>query len=848
MKLLKCHIVGFGNWKNKTIDFKDGLTSVCEKNGFGKSSLASFIRAMFYGLERATKANNDRKRALPIDGSPCGGSLDFEWRGNQYAIERSFIGKTPKDDTLLCYKNGNETKELGEIPGNVVFGLDLDSFNRTIFISPTDLEISSSETLNAKMSHFVEGSSDGCDFSSVKESLEELKKKYKPQKNAETKGLLAIEANKINDLEMQETNLSNMKAAMPAKYEKLQELDKNISINQEKTKKAVSHNALIKSWENYDREKEKIDEKEKEIQQLKDKYPLGMISLAEETSMKGLLEQYKLDGNTYANLKLSIAEKDEYDNLKLRFEEDVPTPSFLNELQELVLAYSNEKSKEPLKLSLEESSLIRLFDGRKVNLESLEVRMTTYRSLKKEYDREPDQISVPIEQKKISLKISFILYFILSALCSAVGIVLGILFKHPAWYASLASWAVLLFIPAVYYLNEKKKRAKMPTSENQPNLRKKEMGENLTELKINLSSTFKAFAVDENELEGSFALFKAKYTSYLKTLQHEKDLNKTNEQNRLSYLAKEKTLQEYFSRYHYKGNDYANLLMNLSSDTKKYLSYVQKEKQIEEQRKELENKIHEEGEKIKVLAQKYNMGDPNSYLNQLPIDRNALQNKEKELTKQKEDLALFKEKEHLTERPSSLEGIDLNVLSKELEKAINDRQTLSSQIEEDERNISSLEDEVSSLPEEKENLIKLKKDYEIISKTLKALTDAEESLKRRYISPVENQFKKYSQNLENVLGEEIEMDTDFNVSFIRDGKRSGAEYLSSGEMTLCALAYRLAITDNIFEGKEKPFLILDDIFADLDETHIHMAKKFMESLSQNEQILYFTCHSSRDMK
>ena len=847
MKLLKCHIVGFGNWKNQTIDFKDGLTSVCEKNGFGKSSLASFIRAMFYGLERVTKANNERKRALPFDGSPCGGSLDFEWQGNQYSIERSFIGKTPKDDTLICYKNGIETKELGEIPGNVVFGLDLDSFNRTIFISPTDLKISSSETLNAKMSHFVEGSSDGCDFSSVKESLEELKKKYKPQKNAETKGLLAIETSKINDLEMQETNLSNMKAAMPAKYEKLQELDKNISINQEKTKKAVSHNALIKSWENYDREKEKIDEKEKEIQQLKEKYPLGMISLAEETSMKSLLEQYKLDGNSYANLKLSITEKEEYDNLKLRFEEDVPTSSFLNELQELVLAYSNEKSKEPLKLSLEESSLIRLFDGRKVNLEGLEKRMATYRSLKKEYDKEPDQISVPTEQKKISLKTPLIFGLSLFILFSVMAILLGI-FIHPGCYSLFALSVVSLLIPAVYYFNEKKKRVTMPTSENQPNLRKKEMGENLTELKINLSSTFKAFAVDENELEGSFALFKAKYDSYLKTLQHEKDLNQTNEENRLSYLAKEKTLQEYFSRYHYKGNDYANLLMNLSSDAKKYLSYVQKEKQIEEQRKELENKIHEEGEKIKELVQKYNMGDPNSYLNQLPIDRNALQNKENELRKQKEDLALFKEKEHLTERPSSLEGIDLNALSKELEKAINDRQTLSSQIEEDERNISSLEDEVSSLPEEKDNLAKLKKDYEIVLKTLKALTDAEESLKRRYISPVENQFKKYSQSLENALGEEIEMDTDFNVSFIRDGKRSGAEYLSSGEMTLCALAYRLAITDNIFEGKEKPFLILDDIFADLDETHIHMAKKFMESLSQNEQILYFTCHPSRDMK
>lgn len=847
MKLLKCHILGFGNWKNKTIDFKGSLTSICEKNGFGKSSLASFIRAMFYGLEKANKANNDRKRAMPLDGSPCGGSLDFEWKGNRYAIERSFKGKTPKDDTLVCYKNGIETKELGEVPGNVIFGLDLDSFNRTIFISPKDLEISSSETLNAKMSHFVEGSSDGCDFPAVKESLENLKKKYKPQKNADTKGLIALEMSKINDLEMQETNLSDMKDAMPAKYERLQELDKNISTIQNKNKEAVSHNALIKSWENYDREKEKIEEKEKEIQQLKDKYPLGMISLAEENSAKSLLEQYKLDGNSYANLKLSNAEKEEYDNLKLRFEGGVPSSSALNDLQSLVLAYNSEKSKDPLKLSQEETSLVRLFDGRNVNLKHLEEMMINYRCLKEMYEKEPDQISVPVEQKKISLKASLLVYFFLSLICSIGAILLGI-FVHPAFYSLFASWAILLLIPALHYLHEKKRRAMMPASENIPNPQKKKTEDNLTELRISLSSTFKSFAVEENELEGSFALFKAKYNSYLKTLQREKELNQINEQNRLSCLAKEKILQENFSRYHYKGNDYANLLMNLSSDAKKYSFYLRKEEQLEEQRKELDRKIQEEGQKIKELVQKYNMGEPNAYLSQLPIDRNTLQNKEKELAKQKDDLASFKEKEHLAERPSTLEEIDLNALSQELEKEINERQTLSSQIDEDERNISSLEDDVSSLPEEKENLAKLKKDYEIVSKTLAALTDAEESLKRRYISPVENQFKKYSQNLENVLGEEIEMDPNFNVSFLRDGKRSGAEYLSSGEMTLCALSYRLAITDNIFEGKEKPFLILDDIFADLDETHMDMARKFVENLSQNEQIVYFTCHPSRDIE
>ena len=51
MKLLKCHIENFGKLSNYDYSFEDGLNTIKEENGFGKTTFASFIKAMFYGME-----------------------------------------------------------------------------------------------------------------------------------------------------------------------------------------------------------------------------------------------------------------------------------------------------------------------------------------------------------------------------------------------------------------------------------------------------------------------------------------------------------------------------------------------------------------------------------------------------------------------------------------------------------------------------------------------------------------------------------------------------------------------------------------------------------------------------
>ena len=51
MKLISCHIENFGKLSDLRVDFVDGINLFHEMNGWGKSTLAAFLRVMFYGFD-----------------------------------------------------------------------------------------------------------------------------------------------------------------------------------------------------------------------------------------------------------------------------------------------------------------------------------------------------------------------------------------------------------------------------------------------------------------------------------------------------------------------------------------------------------------------------------------------------------------------------------------------------------------------------------------------------------------------------------------------------------------------------------------------------------------------------
>ena len=96
MKLISLYIENFGGLSHYGLVLEDGLTVIREDNGFGKSTLAEFIRAMFYGFPRKGKTldKSRRQKYAPWNGGKCGGNLIFEVDGCQYRVERTF-GATP---------------------------------------------------------------------------------------------------------------------------------------------------------------------------------------------------------------------------------------------------------------------------------------------------------------------------------------------------------------------------------------------------------------------------------------------------------------------------------------------------------------------------------------------------------------------------------------------------------------------------------------------------------------------------------------------------------------------------------------------------------------------------------
>ena len=120
-----------------TLDLDDGMNVIFGENEQGKTTVMSFIRAMFYGTGKKTQSlkNSLRLKYTPLDGSPMGGRIYFEQGGRNYCLERIFNKSDSTDKaTLTDLDSGEKTAVTNEI-GNRIFGIGAEAFQKSMFIS-----------------------------------------------------------------------------------------------------------------------------------------------------------------------------------------------------------------------------------------------------------------------------------------------------------------------------------------------------------------------------------------------------------------------------------------------------------------------------------------------------------------------------------------------------------------------------------------------------------------------------------------------------------------------------------------------------------------------------------------
>lgn len=148
--------------------------------------------------------------------------------------------------------------------------------------------------------------------------------------------------------------------------------------------------------------------------------------------------------------------------------------------------------------------------------------------------------------------------------------------------------------------------------------------------------------------------------------------------------------------------------------------------------------------------------------------------------------------------------------------------------------------QLEQLEQEKE---KKEKQFYVIEQTTHYLQKAKESFLAKYRSPLERGFSKYSRYLtkENL---KFRIDTNMEIRLEQESALRDTGYLSNGWQDLVGICMRFSLVEAMYP-KEKPFLILDDPFVNMDEEKIKGGLRLLKQVEEEYQIVYFTCHKSR---
>lgn len=745
MKLLSLHIENYGKISKRDFTFNDKITSLCEENGFGKTTLASFIKAMFYGLDpyRAnSKEFSERQHFYPFGGGAFGGNLTFSMDGKTYKIERFFGEKSDTQDEVKVYCNGTLTGELGADIGKAVFGIDRQSFERTAYVTAADTEISSTTGINAKLNNFLDGTED-IDLDRAVKVLEAESKRYKKSRTGND--LITAEKTAIEKLDYDITNAKNTETALAEKNRRYEALGAEISSLEARVTSAQTRNIVLRDWEYYDKLLKRAEEAKADEAKLAGQFSAGV---PEEAELAEAEKNINLVSSLEAEIKVLENRTPDERSLKLRqkFSVRVPDESELNAAGE---------------------------------------KLEAYKAAERKYEDTPAFVAEV--QTKLKPKTKYaIIALAAGALIAAGGVAL--IFVNTIVGAILTVLGGIALVAGGFlWLDKKNLSDSVIQSENPEKQRTRKQADEL-------SDAVKAFLLPYGYASGNgivfdFAKIREDVIYFKNILEEEQKTAAAIERKTAQKSNCTRDISGFFAKFGLYGDNYLGNLSRLRSG---------------------------------ITAYKASGG---------------------EVSRSIAEAEKFKAEKNLVARPEG-SAEDIGGLNAELNRLRGQRSDLYRDICEDERTSEQCEIFENEKASHAEKLEEYKKKYELLTATAAFLKQAEQNLKDKYVKPVKDEFVRYSELIERTLGEKVEMNKDFEISFERGGKLRPDGHLSAGQRSICALCFRLALIKNMY-STQPPFLILDDPFVHLDGVHLEKVKSVIEELSADMQIIYFSCHESR---
>lgn len=854
MKLLSCHIENYGKISNTDIKFDKNLTSFCEENGYGKTTISSFLKAMFYGLDtdRANSPFNERRHFCPFGGGKFGGYLLFESGGKTYKVERYFDALSAAHDDLTLYIDGKKVPAPASL-GEQIFGIDRQSFERTISVSASEIEIASTGSIHTKLNNFVEGSDDD---SNVEKAVKRLEEKLKIYGNSRDTGLITRQTRHVAKLTEEIDNAEIVEANLGEKRIRLEQTVRQIEQLNGVIANAQNSNLELNNWANYDRLTEEIAATEQIIEQIEVRYPHGVPTDGEIAAVNEAIEVDKTLRASGRQKLFANVDEERFSALHLRFVGGVPSEDELAEAERKIkecdgLSYEI-AALERTETTPKEEKLRQRFVHHvpsKDELAELDKTAERYAQAASEIGDIPDYIADKTEQKAGTPNRSKKPYLLLAALAVVLliaGIAVLVAVNVPVGAVMLGVGAVGLAAVGFIYLNNKVSTSVAVRGGVAENPQKAALRRRTEELANKIQAFIMPYGYTlSGGVAFSVATFKQDVNDYNELIAAVGERERRREEKLGQKQKLTRELSEFFARFRSTGDGFSKMLQDLRMDLNGYLSLKSRKELSAENESGLQEKIDNNRKTIVAFCRKYRL--PVELIEEkikvISADCNELTFARKTLKEQREKALRYREENKLTTRPDGT-VVDMKELNDSLSRLQDAKNSLVTEITGDEYEVEKLYNLRAELDEANEKLGEYSRTYDILSKTVEALRQAERRLKDKYVKPIKDKFVHYASLLEKALGEKIILGADLDVRYEQGGKERSEKHLSGGQRSMCALCFRLALIDNMY-STEKPFLILDDPFAGFDEKHLEKVRTLIKDLSKSMQIIYFTCHPSR---
>ena len=867
MKLISCHIENFGKLRDCSMEFQNDLNVICEKNGWGKSTFAAFIRAMFYGLEGERKRSieeNERKRYKPWQGGIFGGQLVFEEHGRRYEILRIFQDKEANDEFELRDADTNLISDAySSRIGEELFGVGRESFLRSIYIGQNACDTYATDDISAKIGNITDNTNDLNNYDNADARLAELMNKMTPSRKT---GAIAKRKEEIAQLERLVSDGQGISTSIE-EYQKMLEKQESqyrsedgklqeMTTLQKKVAAMQSNLAKREEWEHL---KKAVQDKKAVVDQLQCEFP-GEVPTMEEMRQALLTcgEEEKVRERVEMT-RLSEEEKKEVAALDDCFQQGIPDEGELEAKIQEVSQYRR---------LLQEYNQNQLSSVERQRYEQLESAFHDENEpvsviIGKWNERNNRKAAIPSKQATVAaLKNASQEGMKRNPVVLGIGIaaliIAGLLCIRSLWIPGILVLFVGTVIIGIGHRGSEKKEVAEQTATIQA-------------LEQEIAQDQQWITQTDTEVKAYLDVHGKHYDEYMAATLLQQIMEESVEYHALQKkkshavtAADEKQLADrrqsivaFLQRYQQTtGADaYEEAMYALQTKVQRYQTLAQQESRqriaLEEQKTAVEQltgflqsygyvpatDCRAQLNELQEVVQRYYYADANWK----EAVRTLLQFEEQVDTGILEKNAEEKDMPSLEELNDSISVLTQNMQM--IHKTITEYQkTL--------ENLGMQYDEWEDKKERLKQLEEIQKEeqqkfhYLKLAKT--KLNQAKESLTSRYTAPVLNAFERYYASITGQDNMEFHMDANIAVTVKEQGKQRDIHTLSTGYQDLVGICLRLAFVDAMYE-QESPMLILDDPFTNLDDDKVIAARTLLQEVAKKYQVIYFTCSDARSM-